>query len=441
MARTLGWLMLFIVLASPYGLYLLLIDDTASVAAPAPPSPDDALRARALARLIVMVLDGDAPAEIVVTAGDARSLASLAARAMPGLAGDMRLSARAIELRASVPVPPRLAGGYINADIVVVPSDQGLRVGRCRIGALTIPGGVALWAVERLTNLVLGDALGTRVLGSIERIEAAPDVARVEVDPSGNFRAALEALRNRFRSVRDWVQPAGDPRRIGVYYDRIMELERALGPSNRRSLALYVASLFDLAQARSAASDPIIENESLIYALATYFASYRFATLTGMQRTGAIAEPGWHSEPLLGERRDLRLHFLVSAGIELLSNHDISIAAGEFKELLDSGEGGSGFSFSDLAADRAGALFARLATAGYLPAREMQRRLANNPDEVAFFPDIAGLRDDMPKAEFEREFGGLDSESYQRALADIDDRILRLPAYHELLQFLPDSEG
>ncbi|MGB7405054.1 MAG: hypothetical protein WA906_05150, partial [Pacificimonas sp.] len=55
----------------------------------------------------------------------------------------------------------------------------------------------------------------------------------------------------------------------------------------------------------------------------------------------------------LGGRRDLAMHFILSAA---LATRDAGLgqALGEWKELADSLPGGSGFSFVDLAADRAG---------------------------------------------------------------------------------------
>ena len=52
-------------------------------------------------------------------------------------------------------------------------------------------------------------------------------------------------------------------------------------------------------------------------------------------------------------RHDLAQHVGVSAALTALSGPRAAEAAGLLKELLDSGEGGSVFSFADLAADLA----------------------------------------------------------------------------------------
>jgi hypothetical protein len=131
----------------------------------------------------------------------------------------------------------------------------------------------------------------------------------------------------------------------------------------------------------------------------------------------------------LGGRQDLRLHFIVSGGLKLLSEQGISSAIGEFKELLDADRGGSGFSFVDLAADRAGIRFVEVATDSAEGARRLQELLAARSEEALFFPIVADLPEDMPKAEFELRYKGLDSAAYQGLVYEIDRRIAQCPVY------------
>jgi hypothetical protein len=131
----------------------------------------------------------------------------------------------------------------------------------------------------------------------------------------------------------------------------------------------------------------------------------------------------------LGGRQDLMLHFLYSAGITMATQQGIGIAAGEFKELLDSGNDGSGFSFADLAADRAGIKFVTVATASEAAARQLQESLVANNGEAGFFPDTADLQEGLSEEQFRQQFGSVESEHYHKQLALIDQRIARLPVY------------
>ena len=123
------------------------------------------------------------------------------------------------------------------------------------------------------------------------------------------------------------------------------------------------------------------------------------------------------------------MHFLYSAGITLATQQGIGIAAGEFKELLDSGNSGSGFSFADLAADRAGIQFVTVATASEAAARQLQTKVVASNSEEDFFPDISGLVEGLSEEQFRQQYGSAESERYRKQVALIDQRIERLPVY------------
>jgi hypothetical protein len=92
------------------------------------------------------------------------------------------------------------------------------------------------------------------------------------------------------------------------------------------------------------------------------------------------------------------------------------------KELNDA-QGGSGFSFGDMAANRAGIRLAQVATFNAASARAVQERLAGNVGIADVFPDVSDLPEDLPAAEFQARFGGAKGAEYQRMLAEIDRRL------------------
>ena len=136
----------------------------------------------------------------------------------------------------------------------------------------------------------------------------------------------------------------------------------------------------------------------------------------------------------LANRWDLMAHFVYSAGIAVATQQRIGIAAGEIKELLDSG-GRSGFSFADLAADRAGVRFVAAAMSSELAARQFQQSIVENPGEAAFFPDITGLQEGLSDAEFRQRYGDIQSERYRLELARIDQRIDGLAVYQNYIGY------
>jgi uncharacterized protein YfiM (DUF2279 family) len=124
-------------------------------------------------------------------------------------------------------------------------------------------------------------------------------------------------------------------------------------------------------------------------------------------------------------RADLAQHFLVSAVLTAAAGTPLSNVVGLSKEINDS-RGGSGFSFSDLAADRAGTAFGALAVS---PADTFQTRTAGSLSEDDLMPEITDLVDNMSEADFLQRFGGVNSPDYNRVVAEIDRRIAACRLY------------
>jgi hypothetical protein len=101
-------------------------------------------------------------------------------------------------------------------------------------------------------------------------------------------------------------------------------------------------------------------------------------------------------------------------------------AVGVFKELKDSQAGGSGFSFNDIVADRAGARFGEQAVAGEDGARKFQQKVGLTLKESDIFPDVSDIPEFMPEADFKRRFGGVGQPKYEDMMTEIERRIAAL---------------
>ncbi|MHC4581849.1 MAG: hypothetical protein ACYS14_10355, partial [Planctomycetota bacterium] len=96
---------------------------------------------------------------------------------------------------------------------------------------------------------------------------------------------------------------------------------------------------------------------------------------------------------------------------------------------LDAGRGGSGFSFADLLADRAGTTFALRATRDAASAFAMQDRLARGFRIEEFFPPAADLPEGIPDAELQWRYGGVGGRAYNQLIDEIERRIAACAAY------------
>ena len=128
--------------------------------------------------------------------------------------------------------------------------------------------------------------------------------------------------------------------------------------------------------------------------------------------------------PTLLGRRDLAQHFFVSAHLAAIGGTTIAAASGLAKEISDAG-GGSGFSFADMAANRAGILFA----GGVMNKRFSLRTVADEFTVPAYMPTVDDLPEGLTAAQLLAQFGPQTDDRFRRQLQQIDQRLLQLPTY------------
>jgi hypothetical protein len=121
-------------------------------------------------------------------------------------------------------------------------------------------------------------------------------------------------------------------------------------------------------------------------------------------------------------RRDLSQHFWVSAALAVLSDDAQSMTVGITKEMMDSA-GGSGFSFVDLTADRAGTLFTVAATRNEESAHAMQARIRNGALIADFVPNPLDLPEGISNDDFQVVYGGLGGEGTKKIIEEILRRL------------------
>ena len=214
----------------------------------------------------------------------------------------------------------------------------------------------------------------------------------------------------------------------GLSYAFLMgELARLAGALGTRhtSLAGVLPALFQLAAERSSGGDAQAENRALILTLTLHALGMnpdRFFEVP--QEMPAVPRLRL---TLLG-RHDLAQHYLVSAALAVSGGSTLAAAIGEFKELDDSRRG-TGFSFPDLLADRAGIRLAELATGSRQQARRLQQQLGAAQQETDFMPRIDDLPEGIMELEFKHRYRDLDSEAYRLVQDEIDRRLATCRVY------------
>jgi hypothetical protein len=417
-----------LLVAGPVTILVVVVEPHAIVAATPAPSVQDAGRARLMLSWYKrQITSGAKQVVLSATERDLNTLAAFAARSLPGLNARIDMQADGVRMKASYRLPSALGGGFLNGQAVFPPSEGALRVSRLSLGPLPLPERLLLTGVRQGLDQMLGPGRGAQLMDSVRGLKIHAKAASLVVRPSPGLEAELK---------KGLAQAAAlsDPALVRLYYAKLVVLAGRMGQSRSVSLNHYMAPLFQLARDRSGTprdgQRAAEENRAATLALAMYFGHWRVEQLIGEVRTGVLANltPRTGGVSLAG-RRDLMQHFLISATLEIAAGKGVAFAAGEFKELLDAGHGGSGFSFVDLAADRAGIRFAQIATDASGGATRMQDLLATAKSEGAYFPSIAGLPEWLSEKAFEKKFGGVGGDAYLKLVREIDRRIAGRPAY------------
>ena len=314
-------------------------------------------------------------------------------------------------VQLSSPAPANPFGRWLNLELQLEETGGLPALDSVHIGRLPVPA----WLAERLGLYLMGRA-GLRAeldlaADVVRRVRFAPQQMLVTYAWQGD---SLGRLFGGLLSAEELL-------RLRPYSDRLVELSARPRTSFEVPLAPLLGAMFELARQRSAAGgDAAAENRAALLVL----------TLHANGRTvGSIAPParGWpRPRPmrlLLGGREDFPLHFLVSATLAAESTTPLSKALGVYKEVADA-RTGSGFSFNDVAANRAGTRFGELAAQA---PRQLQQRLARGVQDTELLPRTDDLPEFMAEPEFQRRFGGVHAPAYNALLADIDRRIGALP--------------
>ena len=317
-------------------------------------------------------------------------------------------------ITASVPLPKPLDGRFINVNVSMTDIDSVPRFTRFRIGRLPVP---ALF-VNGMASLVFAK------LQSNEDYSFMTHVIKKMSVVDGHVAVVYEWQSGLLDKVRSVLLPRGDQERLRLYYEGLADLTRSLAGKNV-SLTLLLPPIFQLAQERSRAGDPIEENRAALFVLALYVNDVDPVRLIPAAKDWV--HPSAHVVTL-NRRDDFSKHFIISAALAAGAGGPLSDAVGLNKEIQDS-RGGSGFSFNDIAADRAGTIFGEQASVSPVLAMKLQEKLIAGVQEKDLMPKTSDLPEFMPEREFKRRFGGIGAPRYDKMMDEIERRVASLPLY------------
>lgn len=412
-----------------------IVDDQPLVVDAAELNTDSAIQAKIVAMQLYGNLQGGETNQqftLKLSEENINGIIALATRGLPKIKGRVNITSVAIVSAFTLEILSSPLGKYINITTTIEPSHIGLVVYSVSFGTVNISGDLALTIIEAILNTIIkNDSFGTELVNAVESIEVTNSELTLTYHSIPSFKNAVANIKKQFKDARDDIALFGEPKVVKAYYEHICAFHSRISDLGEASLGYYLSSTLSLAKKRSYLNEsPIKENRAAIIALAIFLGSPNFDTVVGALDEQTLVKCQPHKAKVtLANRNDLRLHFIFSAALKIISDSGLSFTIGEFKELLDSQQGESGFSFADLAADRAGIRFAELALDknGALRAHQMAAILM---EELTFFPSIIGLPEGITQKDFDQH-GGINSDYYNQYLAIINQRIDDSPLYRE----------
>jgi hypothetical protein len=404
-----GLLLVVLLLAA----VLLMFAGTPRVSATGDVSVNDVRRARALlARHDPRRVRNGVANEVVLTQQDVTLLTQYAASRWRRAASQVTLRDGSAEVQLSVDVNAVPFARWLNLDATVRNADGLPAVERLRVGHLPVPA----FAAEPVAEFVLA-----RLAADMPLSLAREMVHTVAFTPT-SVRIAYTWQKDATTRVRDMLLPPADLLRLQAAHEDLSRLIRAQEGAGPRPLVTLLVPMLQQAAARAAGGDAVAEHRAVLVTLTLYVTRRSLGRYVRRARS-------WSAIPArivtLGRREDLAKHFLVSAVVASQSGESLADAVGRTKEVEDS-RGGTGFSFADIAADRAGTRFGELATQD--PSR-LADAVSAGLDESAMMPVVTDLPESMTAAQFEQRFGGIGAPAYDAMMQRIESRLAALPLY------------
>ena len=309
-----------------------------------------------------------------------------------------------IAMQATVPIPGVTIPYYFNVDSVLSVADNSMSFKRLKIGKLTVPNKIA----NTLGDLVLMHAYRSVDIPSSNDFIKAMDVSATRLAITYQWQQTLiDAVRQRLISPKTVV-------RLQQYNDALVAFgQQASGEQSLAQLTTYLIS------AVRPDTDPLADNRAFILSLSNYVNGRRMSALIPEVKQWPLPK---RVKITAYGRKDLAQHFATSAALAITGGSEISDAIGLYKEIDDS-DGGSGFSFKDLAADRAGTQLGQIMTTTAEQAKDIRHRLGQDLRIEDLIPDLQGLEENMPEATFKARYGSIEDRRYLDVVADIDRRI------------------
>ncbi len=332
----------------------------------------------------------------------------LASRSLHGR-GALMLGEKTAEIRISARVPLLPSAPYLNLRATFREGKGEPKIIAAALGSLPIPPSL----IESLLATAI-QAAGygqewTLARRAVRELSFEPRFQRIVVayvwEPALLDRARASAFK------------PDDLVRIRSAHESLAALLDHHAPGRPVPLVNVLRAVLDID-----GTDQHENRRAALLVLGVYLAEKNIASLIPEARSWPQLRP---VALMLAGRNDSAQHFVVSATLAAWAGEPVADAIGVYKEMADARHG-SGFSFADLAADRAGTRFGELL--GRRDGR-LDALLKRDFADRDLIPQISDLPESISAADFQRQFGNTSSPAYRQLTAEIERRLDAVPLY------------
>lgn len=425
--KTTGVLLLLAV-AAAVSTAVLVIDETPLVTESSTLTPTELRRARQFIRgLLTASRDTGSPTRLSISEADTEVLLVQMLDSLHGGDADVEFTPGSLRLRLTAALPENRLGRYANMDFMLLQLGNQLVLDSFRLGSLELPG----WMADPLLQF-----------GHTKLQQQLPEYAML-LDSIAGFAFTAQALELSYTLTPETLGQLSakgselllapeTSERLQAHAAFLAGLEAELAPlldsRSNVSLARVLGPMFRFAGSRG--GDAAEENRAALLVLALHQMDMNPARL--LQGTTATAAVTRRPRFTLYQRRDYAQHFLGSAVLAVSVEPGLADAIALLKEMDDTQEGGSGFSFTDLAADMAGIRFGEVAVGAKDSAAQVQALIGSNLAEEFFMLDVRGLPEFLDEQEFSSSYGNADSPAYKAVESFIERGIDTTPLYRSV---------
>lgn len=323
---------------------------------------------------------------------------------------ETKFSAQTIYIDGTAILPSDPAKKYLNFQLSLVQGQDNLVIDQFSIGEIKIPAIL----IQGALSLYAKSGYGEQYAAITNMLHSA-NINQQHLKVSYIWNAGTVA------QLKDMLITTQDKEALNAYQQQLHTVVGGLSKNRKYSYTVILQPMFHYASERSVSNDPVVENRALLTVLTAYIKGTSIQRLTGTTQKQAAG-----LKLVLNNRHDFVEHFTISAGLTVAAGSGLADAVGLYKEHEDK-KVKSGFSFTDLAADRAGVRLGELATASDVSARRIQKFMSSKKlSESLFMPKTRDLPEGINAATFKSRYQDGKGAEYQRIIDLIEMRIAAL---------------